>query len=124
MAHKKKQSLTAIIESLLKGLVESIFDEMLEKGGPSRIPKPDAVIEELNKRIPSLLGPPKVGYDVASEINLIRLAKSHPYRNAHHHAVDLFYDALMPVKRGAPSYPENLLKSFESFTHKERVTAI
>ena len=73
MAHKEKESVSAIIESLLRGLVESIFAEMLEKCGPSHVPKPDAVMEEVNKRFLSLLGPPKQRDGSANRIELLRL---------------------------------------------------
>ena len=33
-----------------------------------------------------------------------------PHKKAYHRAVDLFYDALAPAKRGAPSYPPEFIE--------------
>ena len=89
----------------MKGLVETIFEEMREKGGLGRVPKPDAVMDEVNKRFVSLLGPRKKGDGSGHQIELTRQPKHGAHRKAYHRAVDLFYDAaLTPAKRGAPSY--------------------
>jgi len=104
MAHKKKESLTAITESFLKELVRSIFDEMLVKAGPDSVPHPDAVMEELPKRFAFLVGPSKKKGGKPDNVSQIRVDTARAQRNAHHYAVDLFYDSLVARRRGAPAY--------------------
>jgi hypothetical protein len=95
-------------KSFIREMVKSVFDEMLNQAGSEYVPKPEAVMEEVNKRLAvyvSLLPTNK-----HRRINLVRTSPSTEYRDAYHYAVDLFLDCLMPKKKGPPTYPPEVIE--------------
>jgi hypothetical protein len=103
MVAKAKHSDTEI----LKAIVEGVFEAMVQQAPPDSLPTPDAVMKEVDKILTNSAAEtsPSAAY---SRGNPIRA-----FREAYHYAVDLFFDALAPGKKGPPSYPAVFIKKLE-----------